>query len=109
LWLATVRDHLDRTAKYGRATPGDACQCSGTFAPGDDHSSSTLVVQRIGSGDLAPSSILWSLDLGLVPWTSYAVNTGTMSASFAGSLLLLAILAPDNDVHYFAFDTTNLK
>jgi hypothetical protein len=58
---------------------------------------------------LTPSGTLWSLDLGLVPWTSYDVNTETMSASFAASLLFLAILFPDNDVHYFVLDTAHLE
>jgi hypothetical protein len=113
LWLATVRDHVDRTATYERPTgPGDACQCwgnyGGNFAPKDDLSSSTLVIQRIPSGATAPSGILWSLDLGLRPWAYYSVTNETMSASFAGSLLFLAILAPDNDVHYLVIDTANL-
>lgn len=113
LWLATVRDHVDRTATYEYSTgPGDACQCwgnyGGDFAPKDDLSSSTLAIQRIPSGATAPSGILWSLDLGLRPWAYYSVTNETMSASFAGSLLFLAILAPDKDVHYLVLDTANL-
>ena len=113
LWLATVRDHVDRTATYENSTgPGDACQCwgncGGNFAPKDDLSSSTLAIQRIPSGATAPSGILWSLDLGLRPWAYYSVTNETMSASFAGSLLFLAILAPDKDVHYLVLDTANL-
>jgi hypothetical protein len=108
LWLATVRDHVDRSAHYEEDGIGDACQCWAKTVPADDRSSATLVVQRIRPEDAAPSSILWSLDLGLRPWTSYTVDIETLSASFAASLLYLAILSPDNDVHYFALDTAEL-
>jgi len=108
LWLVTVRDHVDRTARY-EVTTSPACQCYAKRAPEDDRSSSTVVVQRIPLGAAAPSSILWSLDLGLLPWTDYSVTKETMSASFAGSLLFLSILAPDHNVHYLVLDTTNLK
>ena len=108
LWLATVRDHVDRTASY-QATVSGVCQCAANLAPAGDRSTSTLVIQAIAPDSTVPSSILWSHDLGLTPWTSFLVNSTTMSASFSGSLLYLAILGVDGDVHYFVIDTAGLQ
>lgn len=108
LWLATVREHIDRTGNC-LPTNSEACQCVSDLVPADDRSTATLVIQRIAPNATEPSGILWSYDLGLTPWTNSFVGPSTLSASFSGSLLYLAIIGFDDNVHYFVIDTAGLE
>jgi hypothetical protein len=60
LWIATVRDHLDRDLTV--RTTGEACMCTATLAT--DRSTSSLVVQLLSPGNSTPSDALWTYDLG---------------------------------------------
>jgi len=108
LWLATVRDHLDRLVSYTRGT-GGACQCTADPMGPDDKSWSKLAIQKIAAGSTTPSDVLWSVDLGAHPWIPFTVNNNTLSASFAGTMMFVSVIGPDGHVRYFVVDTATLK
>jgi len=116
LWLATVRDHLDRSLQ-AQHTTAEACFCSWPVptAAADRASSSSLAVQRIDPRSKTPSSILWSIDLGLALGDTWFVgpnNETVMDATLSGSLLFLAVRAPNprvpTEARYFVIDTSGL-
>jgi hypothetical protein len=116
LWLATVRDHLDRSLQ-AQHTTAEACFCSWPVptAAADRASSSSLAVQRIDPRSKTPSSILWSIDLGLALGDTWFVgpnNATVMDATLSGSLLFLAVRAPNprvpTEARYFVIDTSGL-
>jgi len=108
LWLVTVRDHIDRLARL-ETTTNDPCRCLVDLVGGDDHSSTTLAVQKIAPGATTPSDILWSYYINPAPWTALYASSTMLSASIAGAYLFLAVRTDDGNVRYLVLDTSGLS
>jgi hypothetical protein len=107
LWLATVRDHIDRLAALKPAT-SDPCQCMVDLVAGDDHGSTVLAVQKIAPGSTTPSDILWSDLINPPPWAAIHASSTMLGASISGAYLFLAVRLDDGKVRYLVLDTTRL-
>lgn len=90
LWIATVRDHLDRDLTIRAA--GEACMCMSSLAT--DRSTSSLVVQRLSPGTSAPSDALWTYDLG--PGSSQSFGSILLDATIDAGYLHLLVGASNN-------------
>jgi len=104
LWIATVRDHLDRDLNV-HAT-GEACMCMSTLAT--DRSTSSLVVQLLSPGSSTPSDALWSYDLG--PGSSQNFGSLLLDATIdAGYLHLLVGNQNNVGARTFVIDLAALR
>jgi hypothetical protein len=104
LWIATVRDHLDRDLTV--RTTGEACMCVATLAA--DRSTSSLVVQRLTPGSSTPSEALWTYDLG--PGSSQSFSSRPLDATADAGYLHLLVGTSDNvGARTFVLDLTALR